>query len=571
MNIDSPSAVCRNIFCSGPPLRIPEEDVYTLHKHPPPDIQQWALARGLLYEDCARAMRSVCNAAAPINQRLPPEVLMRVFACISPKGMGDIKLMHVCRSWRAILGETSEFWVDMLSLPKVWDIPDLLEAILHLSSSRPLALRAASPDVYSSKFMIPHLCRIIDLAIASTNTEFRQFYRLLREGHLSNLERLRLIYLGGTNSDPPVFEEEAEKCADACLPRLRRLELSPNFVDDHLVVASITSLSVLARNHGLTWLSNEAIPSPQALLRALSRCASQLTSLHFDHSTLPHEGWVSPEHCSRVDLPALLELSVDAFPSPVESFLSAITIPPSSSLSIRCGRYVHLLTLRDILCDHSGVASPDEFHASLEYSTLEMRTLNSGRELLNLKLRTSSTRSQTIPELVARILNQTHTITTATLRCERDVGMSQEEARSALDVFPHLARLTVVYSPATTFGPAARRPFKDGLVFVSALACTSSTADTDTVACPALEALTITGLGREAFLDPEALADELALVLGRRRAVVGCALGALTLEIDLRADPYYSYEGDAELAEKFQSAFFTRLEDFVDSFSVISC
>lgn len=565
MNIDTPSAEGRNIFCSGPPLRIPDEDVYTLHKNPPPDIQQWALVRVQLYEDYARAMRSVCNAAAPINQCLPPEVLMRVFSCISPKGMGDIRLMHVCRSWRAILGRTSEFWVDMLSLPRVWAIPDLLEAILLLSSSRPLVLRAASPDVYSSQFMIPHLCRVVGLAIACTNTEFCQFYMLLREGHFTNLERLRLISLGGASSTPPAFEEEGEKCADACLPRLRRLEVSPCFVDDYLVVASITSLSVLAPNHGLTWLSNETVSSPQALLRALSRCARHLASLHIEF-TLPAKGWVPPEHCSPLDLPALLELSVaDAIPDPVESFLAAITIPSSSSISILCEGVGHLITLRDILGDHSSVATPEELCVSLDYTSLGLRTLANGRELLNLGIRTRRTSAPNIPAVIAHVLNQTHTITSATFDCARDSGISQEEALSVLDKFPHLARLTVAYAAATTFGPTHPA---DGLVLVSALACTGSTAGA--VACPALEALTITGLGREAFLEPEALAEVLALVLGQRRAVFGRVLGALTLEIDLRADPYYSYEGDTALAEKFQRVIRTRLEALVDKFSVNS-
>lgn len=567
MSIDTSSTACRTIFCSGPPLRIPDEDVYTLHKHPPPDIQQWALAREQLYEDYAHAhaMKSIYNAAAPINQRLPPEVLMRVFACISPKGMGDIRLMHICRSWRAILGRTSEFWVDMLSLPKVWAIPDLLEAILLLSSSRPLALRAASPDVYSSTFMIPHLCRIVDLAIACTNTEFRQFYVLLREGHFVNLERLRLISLGGASSTPPAFEEETEKCADACLPRLRHLELSPCFVDDYLVVASITSLSVLASNHGLTWLSNEAVSTPQALLRALRRCARQLASLHIQF-TLPTKGWVPPEHCSPLDLPALLELSVeDALPDPVESFLAAITIPPSSSISILCESVAPLVPLRDILGGHPGVASPEELRISLDYSALDVRTLTDGRELLYLGLWTRRASASTIPAVIAHVLNQTHTITSATFDCARDSGISQEEALSVLDKFPHLARLTVAYAAATTFGPTHPA---DGLVLVSALACTGSTAGA--VACPALEALTITGLGREAFLEPEALAEVLALVLGQRRAVLGRVLGALTLEIDLRADPYYSYEGDTALAEKFQRVISARLEALVDTFSVNS-
>ena len=114
-----------------------EEDRISLSQLTPSEVQEWCLSRLAQYQDdnrCLekevlsknkshiRALRSVYNDAAPINQHLLPELLMEIFSHVHPAVVprSHIPVLRVCRYWRRLLFRTSEFWDNLLSLP-TWD------------------------------------------------------------------------------------------------------------------------------------------------------------------------------------------------------------------------------------------------------------------------------------------------------------------------------------------------------------------------------------------------------------------------------------------------------------------
>ncbi|KAH9851713.1 hypothetical protein C2E23DRAFT_732478 [Lenzites betulinus] len=442
-------------FCSAPAPSLAKEDLRALKFISPQGIQQWALGRVKVYEEYIRALRILHNDMVPINQRLPPEILSHIFVSVSPDRVGDIRLMHVCHSWRAILGRTSKFWTDMLAIPILWNNADLVQEALRLSAPRPLMIRSAPAKMYTIPWMRPHFVRINDLRIAVDQAGFRQIFPLLRDAYFVTIESLRLIWVDweSTMSESP-YDKTFDQCPDASLPRLKRLSLSAELFDARLVVGSIEHLVVLAPPDGLIQAPTITTSSPNTYLRALERCTHGLVSLHFSISQTWHPFTDAP----IIALPSLCELVIDASkPASIEALLASLDIPPSTFVHVRGVSDVPLL--RCAIPHHYGVAAAEELSLSFTMLTVDLAASHAGKEVLRVRARASTVDAFTSDHFI-----HLDAIRTLTLSSSEQWGLLEPDVPDILARLPYLTRLVIHYpTDIGAIGRPCSRTLLEGL------------------------------------------------------------------------------------------------------------
>ncbi|KAI0806788.1 hypothetical protein C8Q74DRAFT_1212926 [Fomes fomentarius] len=136
-------------------------------------VPEWADTKIEEYSKRILALKSARNASAPINRKLPPEVLMEVFSQMKPGRYGRQRfhILHVCRLWRHLVFRTSRFWADLLRTSRLSkpneDQVALLELFFKLSRSQPLSLSLAGlqPAVVST-LLFPHAQYISSLTVS---------------------------------------------------------------------------------------------------------------------------------------------------------------------------------------------------------------------------------------------------------------------------------------------------------------------------------------------------------------------------------------------------------------------
>ncbi|KAI0647780.1 hypothetical protein C8Q79DRAFT_905688 [Trametes meyenii] len=507
-----------NSFCHLTPC-LPAQDMHAIRGLSPLEIQQWTLARAKDYEEYIRALRSVYNAAAPIHCRLPAEVLMYIFGSVDPHNLKVLKLLHVCRLWRAILLKTPEFWAKLFTLVGVWDRPDALQAVLKYSGHRTITAERVPAAAILSSSLKPHLDRISSLNVVVRNNQFRKLYRLLRTGHFRGLDSLRLVSVDPAIPSPAVYDERTGLCADADLPHLRRLELSVRFVDHRLAASSVEFLSVLSGDSTYTSSPPEFISSPEAILRTLERCAPSLEVLTIELA-LPPTGWATVAERTPVHLPRLREISIEGRSThPAGALLGAITFPPSASLSFTGIRQCEGSIFRHLVPAHvlpDGISAADALSLQLvlrERSTL--RTTRGGRELLKFQL----PHHQRVVDDVGHMFSANQTVAALELCRSGGVPISPDEILRLFAAFPRVVRLTVMDLHAR-YADKAEDTFLDGLAATS-----PSEGD---IVCPALEELTLKGPDRDIRVD---VVDRLGSVLERRFSVLCRPLGSLVVTL----------------------------------------
>lgn len=113
------------------------------------EVQAWTVSRPEEYRQSALAL-----SVAPINRRVPKEILSHVFAYLWTD-LKSVRLAHICRHWRQVLLDTPEFWVDAIAEEVFYgdgqhcDLPVYMEAIMGRSDtlSVQLALDGVSEDL----------------------------------------------------------------------------------------------------------------------------------------------------------------------------------------------------------------------------------------------------------------------------------------------------------------------------------------------------------------------------------------------------------------------------------------
>ncbi|KAH9927492.1 uncharacterized protein BXZ73DRAFT_102625 [Epithele typhae] len=177
----------------SPPL--PEwsaEEALAVRTLSPTALQTWASLEMDHHQRYIQKLRAVYNNAALIHRRLPPEVLMEIFARIRPQSRHAIHVLHVCRTWRSLVLRTAEFWVGMLALPSGLCDPTgpqasrtnarFLAGFLDLSSSRPITFDIQDFSFYMADILAPHCHRLRRLHLKVSSEHAERFFHMLSFG-----------------------------------------------------------------------------------------------------------------------------------------------------------------------------------------------------------------------------------------------------------------------------------------------------------------------------------------------------------------------------------------------------
>ena len=322
--------------CAGmrDPAPLPESDLALLRGLEPHEIQAAASYRILQYRSMVEDIKNfihrlstIHNAAAPIHAKLPPELLIYIFALVSPTRRDHIKFTHVCQAWRELILRTPEFWAGMIlasgQLKRPTDFNWMIKFIHH---SAPLTYKL---DVGCNVVFLQtlesrgHLSRLSELSV-----RLEDKFALL-ELTMPSLEILRCAAVGHGFLDLSAPDiDHTVPSASHRFPRLRKLECL----------------------HGCLFAPSLAFPSLKVLthhgrplefflfLKGLELCANL--------EELVLHNWMPPIHpptpiptlglpCSVPHLRrCYIETCHDGVASWVLDFLSNVALPPTTHLSV---------------------------------------------------------------------------------------------------------------------------------------------------------------------------------------------------------------------------------------------
>ncbi|CDO77425.1 hypothetical protein BN946_scf184857.g32 [Trametes cinnabarina] len=154
-----------------------------------------------------RVLSERYNAASLIYRRLPPEILLRIFAYVTPSGSHDIMLAHVSRAWRSILLSCPSFWSKMLPYavpctlrprPTKW-----FRTFLQRSALSPFSLKLPYLDSAVFAEVVSCLSQITKLTVQIPRSEVNTLCKMLQHG----LPALRSLSIGHV---PYVTVQDAE-------------------------------------------------------------------------------------------------------------------------------------------------------------------------------------------------------------------------------------------------------------------------------------------------------------------------------------------------------------------------
>ncbi|EIW59387.1 uncharacterized protein TRAVEDRAFT_46696 [Trametes versicolor FP-101664 SS1] len=535
---------------------------------------------------------------------LPTEILSYILlttgrAWASTKA---IRMLHVCRHWRSILMQTSEFWADMLALRGTAftnNKRELVNILLARSGCQPLRLTYPPrefifgvPNLAVAPTLAAHLHRVTDLLLS--NGLSTSDIQSLADGRFSGLNTLDLTYawMCSGNRVPSLTRED--QCAvETAFPRLRHLTI-PSMLFPYFSVQSVQQLYIRKPLCGKG-------PRPQDILDGLTRCSEPLRSLNIDQCVLPDK-WPS---CT-VPFPVLTELTLeDSSSERIASFLRLACLPPTTHIAIHCPqpdyitpaheRLRHLLpesisatfvdAADELRIHHRAASEPAVQWVSPArwWYEVGIQTYQGARELLAVTF-ASLIATEVAPDrprpvtYLPRLFSGVHSITT--LRLDHYVAGPGDspaifklvDALPLLATFPRLVCLSL--------GPP--RGDVQYERFIRALAATEPSSGG--LVCPALEELAVVRDGHDAKLDIEieaarggpaaciaAALEERQKRLGRplRSFVVsllplGNACCPVPADVSQRKRPC---EYDEKLLEKVRVLYTGRLSNCVENIS----
>ncbi|KAI1786311.1 hypothetical protein LXA43DRAFT_898310, partial [Ganoderma leucocontextum] len=186
--------------------------------------------------------RALPPSNGPLHQHLPTELLMDIFARLRPKKRRDIRYLHVCRMWRAVILQTPEFWIGMLRIssilgdengpPSPTDIQFGKVFIERSAFRRFDATLDISPEL-TLDVLAPHAHRISSLVLYIASEYVMDLIQMLRSG----MEHLRLLAVHHKSDRSPALSQEAEESlqnASFSLPSLRSLHVPFAFLAPNL-------------------------------------------------------------------------------------------------------------------------------------------------------------------------------------------------------------------------------------------------------------------------------------------------------------------------------------------------
>ena len=337
-----------------------EEDRISLNQLAPSEVQEWCLSRmaecqednrrlakaGSKNNSHMRALRSVYNDAAPINQHLLPEMFMEIFAHVHPAVVprSHIPVLRVCRYWRRLLFRTSEFWDNLLSLP-TWDgwnpryqmTP--FRAALTRSASTSLVVFVPYYSQAISSILIPHASRLSSFKAGPTvsNPEGMTLSRLKEEILYRTRRRYGLYMYGVVRKEE--WRTAALTFSFSLFPNLRSLELRKTYIRPS--ITAYPSLSHLKLDQCAirpTSSGGQVVPPliavhaalesfPNLEVLSLIRCLSPPYNPDRVEEVSP-----VPDLKETVHLPRLCHLELVDTPAYIPPFLSHLVFPTTTSL-----------------------------------------------------------------------------------------------------------------------------------------------------------------------------------------------------------------------------------------------
>lgn len=293
-------------------------------------------------------LRSIHNSALPLHIELPPELLLEIFRHLPFAHRRDIRLMHVCRLWRAMLQKTPEFWASFLfnSVDKSsrrgprWESTGSMVTTALVRSS-PLGVRIAGDERHIDILhTVPnHVVRLSSLTIAFWASNLEALFTLLHT-KIPGLELLKLKLLCEANKGlmrSEILNRIGSWTAPADhFPRLRTLEVNGVFFST-LATPSLKHLRLFGCSHSVCVApmscSRTNVPSLGALISGLQRCPLLSTCQLF--ACLPSSMETSPGNV--LHMPELTRLVVNANAENTRTVLETMTFPPTTFLNTnRC-------------------------------------------------------------------------------------------------------------------------------------------------------------------------------------------------------------------------------------------
>ncbi|KAM5542083.1 hypothetical protein V8D89_004393 [Ganoderma adspersum] len=298
------------------------------------DVRAWSIAKADEHHRCALAFNTIQNILAPIH-RLPPEILSKVFV-EAWHDRRSLRLTHVCRLWRTLLLDTSEFWAvaiagDKFHLPSenrdgVSD-EDYLGAASLRSAPRAISIHFSSVSPKSHLWLTQHTHRITSIRIsAHTRDQLETMWKVLHAG-MPRLKDLAVRVHGGYVSDSVPKWAGPTQISTEALPLLTRLTI-PAFL--FLGVWPNALRGIAFRSDSI-----HSVVTLDTVLASLENYPS-LTVLDIRDKTLFHATRSSPP--SRSTFPMLELLRIRSEWSVASMILSLLTFPPSTCLQIRIVR-----------------------------------------------------------------------------------------------------------------------------------------------------------------------------------------------------------------------------------------
>ncbi|PIL29349.1 hypothetical protein GSI_09400 [Ganoderma sinense ZZ0214-1] len=456
------------------PAPLPESDLALLHGLTPAEIQAVASHRIREYrskiEDITNfihLLSTIHNTAAPIHAKLPPELLIRIFALVSPNRRDHIKLTHVCRLWRQLILKTPEFWEDMILASGQPKRPtDYSWMIKFIQHSMPLTYALnVGPNVpfLHSLESRGHLSRLSELSVRLED-KFALF-----ELTMPNLETLRCAAVGHRFLDLPAPDvDHTVSSASQRFPRLRKLEC----LHGCLFAPSLafSSLKVLIHHDRplefflflkglelcvnleelilLNWMPPMHPPTPIPTLN-LPCAVPHLRRCHIETN---HDGvasWVR-EFLSRVALPPTAHLLVESESVSRPAWIIPTSPPPSVVQTVDVARV-------KLLSDASQGAWHHEVHGFAGDS--ECLTLTMCQSALGAML-TASDCSNPLRGIAD--LFSSGRLTRLALQCGSGNSVTVDAWLHVLAALPLLADFTVRISSCRHLLRALRRPSAEG-------------------------------------------------------------------------------------------------------------
>ena len=268
---------------------------------------------------------------------LPPEILSRIFI-EAWHDRRSLRLTHVCRLWRSLLLDTSEFWAVAIAGDQFRLVngdqeggfdEDYLDAACQRSTPRHISLHLSSISPRGHLQVIQHKDRIASMHISThTRDQLTLLWKVLHIGmpHLTNLA-IRVsdsVTLAGWVGPTPLSIQDLPRLTYLTLPARLFRRSWPNTLQE----ISLRSYP----NHGNAKLASPFLVSLEMVLRALDDYP-RLRVLDIRDNALFHYGDSQPP--SRV-FPMLEHLRIRSSAGAVSGLLSLLSCP-SSKLRLDIG------------------------------------------------------------------------------------------------------------------------------------------------------------------------------------------------------------------------------------------